>query len=53
MKDTGEIAEVPLEQRLETDEGEGSNALEGGDDTEGLEAIYAAPGEVVDLSEEA
>lgn len=46
-RDTGDIAEVSESERLKTDRGEGSNALEGGDDTDGLDAVYAEPGEVV------
>ena len=47
--DTGEIAEVPEDDRLDVDEGEGSHAVdeETGDDTEGIDAIYDDPGEVV------
>lgn len=48
MKDTGTISEVAEQLRLDVDEGEGANALEGGDDTTGLEEVYANPGEVVD-----
>lgn len=47
IQDTGDIAEVPPEQRLEVDEGEGANALEGGDDAE-LDDIYEDPGTVVE-----
>jgi len=48
MRDTGDIAWVSEEERLDSDEGEGSNALEGGAD-DNLEDIYENPGEVVEL----
>lgn len=49
--DTGTIAEVPEDQRLDRDEGEGANALDdpdhpGGDDD--LQDVYDDPGEVVE-----
>lgn len=47
MEDTGTIAEVAEQMRLDVDGGEGSDASEGGVDTEGLDAIYEEPGEVV------
>ena len=43
LKDTGSYLEVDEDQRLDVDEGEALNALEGGDDTKGLEDIYANP----------
>lgn len=45
--DTGDLAEVPEDQRLDVDEGEGSDATEGGLDDD-LSDIYADPGEVVE-----
>lgn len=45
-KDTGKIMEVPVEQRMTTDEGYGSNALEGGSDTQDLDEIFKNPGKV-------
>lgn len=44
-EDTGTIAEVPEDQRLDTDGGEGSDATEGGLDDD-LADLYADPGEV-------
>lgn len=44
--DTGTIAEVPEEERIEVDEGEGANALEGGDDSEAADKAFRDPGEV-------
>ena len=46
--DTGVHAEVPADQRLDVDEGEGANALEDGADDDGLDAIYDDPGELVE-----
>ena len=43
--DTGIVAEVPEDQRLDVDEGPDSDAIEGGDDTDGLEDVYANPGQ--------
>jgi hypothetical protein len=48
VEDTGQLAAVPEQLRLDVDEGFYSNALEGGDDTDGLEEIYANPGELID-----
>jgi hypothetical protein len=45
MKDTGVLAEVPEQDRREVDAPD-SVALEGGDDTEFLDALV--PGEVID-----
>ena len=44
--DTGEIAEVPEDERLDEDGGEGSDASAGGDDTDGLDRWWDDPGEV-------
>lgn len=44
--DTGMLAFVPADDRLDTDEGEGSDALEGGADDD-LDDIYADPGIIV------
>lgn len=41
--DTGTIAEVPEEERLGEDDGEGANASEGGVDDD-LADVYADPG---------
>lgn len=46
--DTGVLAEVPEDERLSDDQGDGANALEGGDDTELLDAVYADPGEIIE-----
>jgi hypothetical protein len=46
QEDTGTLAEVPEEQRLDTDEGEGANALEGGDDGDVAQQAFEDPGEV-------
>lgn len=46
-EDTGTIAEVAPERRLNIDAGEGSDATEGGLDDDGLDAVYADPGAVV------
>lgn len=43
--DTGTIAEVPADQRLDVDGGEGSDAADGGVDDD-LADVYADPGEV-------
>ena len=45
-EDTGTVAEVPEEERLDIDEGEGANALEGGDDSDAAEQAFQDPGEV-------
>jgi hypothetical protein len=45
-EDIGTIAEVPEDDRLDVDEGEGVNALEGGDDSEAAEAAFRNPGQV-------
>lgn len=45
--DPNDIFEVPEAARLDTDEGEGSNALEDGADDD-LADVYAHPGEVWD-----
>jgi hypothetical protein len=50
MQDIGDIAEVPPEDRREDDEGNGSNALDGGADND-VSDVYANPGEVLELSE--
>lgn len=44
--DTGTLAEVPADEQLDVDDGEGANALEGGADDE-LDDVYANPGSVV------
>lgn len=46
-RDTGELAEVPDGDRLDTDGGPGSDASEGGPDLDGLQDAYDDPGEVV------
>lgn len=46
--DTGEIAEVPAEEQLDHDGGEGSDAGGGGDPPTFLDEVYENPGEVVD-----
>jgi len=43
--DTGTIAEVPEDERLDVDGGVGSDATEGGLDAD-LADVYADPGEV-------
>ena len=43
-EDTGTIAEVPEDQRLDVDEGEGSDATDGGLDDD-LDDVYADTGE--------
>lgn len=45
-EDTGTVAEVPEEERLDVDGGEGSDALEGGDDSEAAEEAFRDPGDV-------
>lgn len=45
--DTGDVAEVPEEDRLDEDGGEGSDATEGGADDD-LGDVFADPGEVVE-----
>lgn len=52
VRDTGDQAEVPDRDRLKTDGGDASNALEGGDDVEAAEAWFAEPGEVVTIEED-
>lgn len=47
MTDTGDIAAVPYEDRLDVDEGEGVDASEGGVDDD-LDDVYAEPGDVVE-----
>ncbi len=42
MTDPTDIYDVPEDERLDTDEGEGANALEGGADDD-LNDIYANP----------
>ena len=51
-EDTGSVAEVPEEQRLDVDGGEASDALEGGDDSDAAEAAFRDPGEVKILGDE-
>lgn len=46
--DTGELAEVPEEERLDTDEGEGANALDETGPDDDLDDVYENPGEVVE-----
>jgi hypothetical protein len=46
QEDTGTLAQVPEEERLDTDEGEGANALEGGDDSDAAQRAFENPGEV-------
>ncbi|MFN2346092.1 MAG: hypothetical protein ABR616_10300 [Dermatophilaceae bacterium] len=44
--DTGDIAEVPLSEQIDVDEGDGADAsAEGLDDD--LDDVYADPGDVV------
>jgi hypothetical protein len=45
-EDTGTIAEVPEEERIDVDEGEGETALEGGDDSDAAAEAFRHPGEV-------
>lgn len=45
MDDPADLFEVPEDERLDTDEGEGADALEGGSD-DILADVYADPGEV-------
>lgn len=47
--DTGTIAEVPDDQRIDVDEGDGANALEGGDDSDAADEAFRDPGEVTIL----
>ena len=52
-EDTIDLTEVPADQRLDRDEDPadpdlGSAALEDGDDTDGLAAIYDDPGEIIE-----
>lgn len=49
-RDIGDIAAVPPDQRLDVDEGPGTDATEGGADHD-LDDIYADPGEVVHLDD--
>jgi len=44
-EDTADMAEVPEDQRLDVDEGEGSDALEDGPDDD-LGDVYDNPGAV-------
>jgi hypothetical protein len=46
QQDTGTLGEVPEEERLDVDEGEGANALEGGDDTDAAQEAFENPGDV-------
>lgn len=46
-EDTGDIAEVPEEERLDEDGGEGSDATEDGPDDD-LDDVYEDPGTVVE-----
>jgi hypothetical protein len=45
-EDTGTIAEVPEVERIDIDEGEGANALEGGDDSDAADQAFRDPGKV-------
>lgn len=45
MDDPADLFEVPEDERLDADEGEGANALEGGPDDD-LEDVYENPGQV-------
>lgn len=47
-EDTGTRAEVPEDERLDVDEGEGTDASEGGPDDD-LSDVYDDPGDVVAL----
>ena len=47
--DTGTIAEVPEDERLGVDEGDGSDASEGGVDDD-LADVYADPGTPIEES---
>jgi hypothetical protein len=44
--DTGTIAEVPADQRIDVDEGDGANALVGGDDSDAAAGAFRNPGEI-------
>lgn len=46
--DTGELAEVPEDDRLDVDGGEGSDAADGGDDLEAAAWAFAHPDGAVD-----
>ena len=46
-RDTLDLAEVSVDERLDDDGGEGSDALEGGADDD-LADVYADPGRVVE-----
>ena len=46
--DTIDLAEVPEDEQLDEDGGEGSDALEGGADDDDLADVYADPGPVVE-----
>ena len=48
-QDTGTVSEVPEEARLDVDEGEGANAMEGGDDSDAAEQAFQNPGDVKPL----
>lgn len=45
-EDTGTVAEVPEDEHIDVDEGEGANALEGGDDSDAAERAFRDPGNV-------
>jgi len=47
MKET-EFVPVPVPEQLDTDEGKGSDALEGGDDTEDLELFRNPDGPIME-----
>jgi len=47
-RDTGDIAEVSEDQRLDVDEGEGSDASDDVITDEDLAPIYKNPGEVIE-----
>ena len=46
-EDTLDLAEVPADERLDCDGGEGSDALDGGADDD-LADVFADPGRVVE-----
>ena len=49
MEDTGDLMEVPEEERLDVDGTDDSDyALEGGDDSVLLQEVYDNPGEVIE-----
>lgn len=50
LHDIGDLAHVPASERLDVDEGPGSDATADGLD-DALDDVYADPGEVVDLEE--